>query len=556
MNKEQIKYQAAVLRKHSVAITFVVMLLTAYFTSIVMIPSSVSADTTNWWDGSWDHRILCTVDNAYVGKVLHNFPVMVKISSNASLYTYAKADGTDIAFISFYDNTTQYHHELENVTLSGSTMSIVAWVNLTTVYTLQDTKFWLYYGNGAASDQQDKEGTWDDNYVLVAHMNSTASLYDSTNTHQVGAANSTHTSGMIGASQLFVSTSKQRINFTNATELSLQGVSGTTDFTIEVIHQPTTATSFKLVSKDITTVLYRGWYFGEDAGNTGMVFGAEDNAGFEQFATTCTPHAIMDNSVWMYNTVVIDWNGSGTKDFFSYQNGSLYYSQAFNTSFGHLNTNTHQSLWVGAHENPTGWYGGIIDEVRLSNVARNSSWVYATYNTTFIPTSFVTFSSYASYTGGAASVITLSGYDGDSRIRFTGDNGTTTWSNDSGAYGTLSITFDINATDNITEFRIWCDDLSSITADNLGVAVTVYEGEFTEFGPNTRSFASGGSNITFNSTLWTTANGCYGTDPFTGAGITNGEVIILVHFKLTIPESASSGVYTVDTCKVWWKRVY
>lgn len=144
----------------------------------------------------------------------------------------------------------------------------------------------------------------------------------------------------------------------------------------------------------------------------------------------------------------------------------------------------------------------------------------------------------------------------NNKITWTGEAGDTVWSNaTAGLGGTMNITLILDATSNCTEIRVWCDDLdASIGASNISIQFSSNNATWGDPG-NVRSFDDGGSNISINDALWTTGNGCYGTDPFEGAGLIDGTFYIYARFKLTIPMGVSGGTYTQSDWKVWYKIV-
>ena len=146
---------------------------------------SVVGAGENWWNTDWSYRKLITIDSSYVDATLTNFPVMVYNISDTDLDTDAQSDGDDIAFVSYVDNSTQFNHELDTYFSDGE---LVAWVNVTSVSSSSDTKFWMYYGNGGTSNQEHVTDTWDSDFEAVYHMSGTSSgdIDDSTsNNHDV-----------------------------------------------------------------------------------------------------------------------------------------------------------------------------------------------------------------------------------------------------------------------------------------------------------------------------------------------------------------------------------
>jgi len=121
---------------------------------------------------------------------------------------------------------------------------------------------------------------------------------------------------------------------------------------------------------------------------------------------------------------------------------------------------------------------------------------------------------------------------------WSGYNGSSVWSNATIPGGTLEINMSVNTTDNVTDIRIWTDDLdTNIKASNIKLYVSSDNLSFGLIG----TYTDGGSNLTVNSTNWNA--GTMGSNPFTYGGITNVVKSIYCRFLLTIPEAASAGSY-------------
>ena len=52
---------------------------------------------------------------------------------------------------------------------------LVAWVKIPFLSSSEDTILYMYYGNSDCGNQQNAEGVWDENYLIVHHM--TGSTY-------------------------------------------------------------------------------------------------------------------------------------------------------------------------------------------------------------------------------------------------------------------------------------------------------------------------------------------------------------------------------------------
>lgn len=124
------------------------------------------------WYGAWSTRRKLTVDHTKVTGNLSSFPMLVSITdpdlkSIPNGGKVASATGADLVFTAS-DANTKLNHELESFDpISGK---LVAWVQVPTLNPVTDAFIYLYYGNVAASDQQNKTGVWDGGYKIVNHF--------------------------------------------------------------------------------------------------------------------------------------------------------------------------------------------------------------------------------------------------------------------------------------------------------------------------------------------------------------------------------------------------
>ncbi|HEX8315413.1 MAG TPA: DUF2341 domain-containing protein, partial [Flavisolibacter sp.] len=161
--------------------------LTAPFITAVILCltffSVTKAQGQSWYNASWLYRKAITIDYTKVGAGPHtNFPVLIS-RADADLQVRAQADGDDILFTSS-DGTTKLAHEIESYTSASGT--IVAWVEIPSLSSSANTVIYMYYGNGAATSQQNVTGTWEANFRGVYHLNNTvldatANNYDGAN---------------------------------------------------------------------------------------------------------------------------------------------------------------------------------------------------------------------------------------------------------------------------------------------------------------------------------------------------------------------------------------
>ena len=130
----------------------------------------------DWYDTEWLYRKTITIAPVKVDAHLTDFPVLIDLT-DADLADNAQTNGEDLVFTDY--NGAKLSHEIEFY--DDGTGHVVAWVNVPTVSSSGDTVLYMYFGNGLASDQQDPEGTWDSNHVMVQHLEeASGDHYDST----------------------------------------------------------------------------------------------------------------------------------------------------------------------------------------------------------------------------------------------------------------------------------------------------------------------------------------------------------------------------------------
>lgn len=535
-------------KKGIVSITIVVMMVASMGVGLLMmLPEKTEAAYTDF-----SYHKLITISSAKVGHNLVDFPVWVYNTSadfkDTSNGGNIQPDGDDIAFYS-YDNSTQYNHEIE--IYNGVTGLIGIWVNATSVSSSVDTKFWIYYGDADGTNQQNPKKVWDSDFVDVQHLHnvSAGTAFDSTANNidgtEVGAIVDVMGKTWKGGYAAGADTGNYVDWPLNSTNPHLVGASAIT-MSCWILMNNTAGNNHYLwnlytggVGVVFTTMVKhtdsRGlWRMRPNPADT-LVWSKFNGGTFTQGA-------------WYYTAIVCDF---ATDNQYLYINGSLDNSTPTDTpwtatQFTQSGAPTLKEVLFTCKDHDYS-IDGCIDEFRVSKVARNTSWIYATYNTSNSPTDFLTFG-----TEGAAegeTTVSLSGLTAN-RITWAGQDGATVWCNSSGD-GTE--TMDIVITDGtttITEIRISTGDLNDtgdiIQASNIYMEVSSVD---TTWSGNTIAFDGDGTNISINASQWTN-NWCNGADPFPIAGSDH----IYVRFKLTIPGSQAADNYYSLTSTTW--KVY
>jgi len=332
--------------------------------------SKVFKLTTNtessWWNTAWLYRKEININHTKVDANLKNFPVLINLSSNADLAAHTQPDGDDIVFTDAQGN--KLNHEIE--LYSSSTGRLVTWVNVTSLSSTTDTKLYLYYGNALCSSQQNPQGTWNADYLMVHHMNETGNIIDSTS-HAVNAVNygtATESNGKIDGSRYFDSTA-DRYDFGAASSLN----PGLSSWTISLWTKTSYVNGVNILQK-----------YGSNAGFFLRMYDSVGGNNYFQVSDGLkNTYRFLDTNWsddnWHYLTAVIDRN---TNTLNVYLDGVLHNGGGLGdiSSFGSI-TSTESFLLYGGTN-------GRHDEFTISTVVRNTSWIKTCYNSQNNPASF------------------------------------------------------------------------------------------------------------------------------------------------------------------------
>ena len=147
--------------------------MTAMFLGLAFILGVLSVSNAQaWWDGKWKERKKVQFDasskGADIKDNLTDLPVLIRLHTGNFSFSSAKADGSDLRFVSADDKSPlKYHIEK----FDPKEEIALVWVKVPRISagTNQDS-IWIYYGNPTAPDGQDTGGTYDVNQVAVYHF--------------------------------------------------------------------------------------------------------------------------------------------------------------------------------------------------------------------------------------------------------------------------------------------------------------------------------------------------------------------------------------------------
>jgi len=338
-------------------------------------------DIGSWWNSSYGHFKQITINHSFIDDDLVNFPVLVS-SSNTTMLEKMD-DGDSLRFIDEV-NTSEYNFEIEYFDDSDE---MAVWVNITSISSSVDTVFNMYYNNSEALDGQNIEDTWNSGYESVFHMNGAnwGGIDDSTVTSNDATGDSGtpvyESNGQIGYGVDFEQDSTEYLVFNN------DFVPSATIRTIESWVKP----------EDVSG----GTGFGND--NPRSLIGAYNtytpyfrflgsSIGIGVYSSGAWTESRSDQSVisagnWYYVAGIIKPSSKGIMKIGT----SIIPNNADDDTFG-------ATWWEGGVGFVSNYYGnkreydGFIDELRISNVERNDSWLNASFHTTNMTDGFLNIS--------------------------------------------------------------------------------------------------------------------------------------------------------------------
>ncbi len=315
-----------------------------------------TAWAANTGDGSvvkyekWNFRKKLSIDYTKIDANLENFPLCVKLDSSRIDYNNTKDAGADIRFTDSEGNPLKYEIEKWD---KGS--NSVVWVKVPEISSADTTIIYMYYGNPSAQDAQDTENVWDSNYMMVQHLeeDSSDTRYDSTFNSNDGTplgSISKDTAAQIDGADEF--TSGDSIIVPDSSSLAITG-----NITISLWVKVTDFVGYRgLVGKTKNDIPAPYDYYLDD--------GIPSFSGGSGVVSDSVPATSSPSFGWQYLAVRM----SGT-EVTHYLNGTPNGTGTISAYIRDAN----KTLRIGSSME------GTIDEVRISNIARSSAWIKASY---------------------------------------------------------------------------------------------------------------------------------------------------------------------------------
>jgi hypothetical protein len=336
---------------------------------------------------NWKFRKRITFDPTKVSGAtdLTDFPALITFTADADMKSVGNgghvesSSGYDIVF-TLEDGVTQLNHDLGGY--SATTGSLTAWVKIPDLSVSFNTYIYMYYGNSAITTDQSSTSTWSNGYVGVWHFNN--SLNNSTGTSGLNGTNagSTNTAtGMFNEARNFARSSTQYVNVTpynSAYDL-------TSEITVSAwINLASIGVDQKVAGNQNNTT--GGWKFGVFSDNKiELEIRTSGNSPF--LSRSASGGSTLGTGTWYYAVGMYSDAGNYIR---TYRNGTLDRNYGTTASLGTSN-GTMKFGCEPFQTNSANW-DGIMDEVRVSNVARTAAWVATEYANQSSPSTFYSIS--------------------------------------------------------------------------------------------------------------------------------------------------------------------
>jgi len=320
-----------------------------------------------WWNTSFDKCRNITISN--VGSEdFTNFPAYINIPYDSDILS----DYSDLRFVNtLCDNGgTELDYEIENYTSSNAHI----WVRIDSLLTAGKTISIYYDNNTAIESGENPTDVWDSYYNGVWHLRedpsgSAPQMKDSTSNNidlsSIGGMDSSDSvEGKIGKALDFDGSDdaveKSTVDFGALTAFSVSGWIKGRDL----------ATNINQFWGHAETMDYSGeWYMNYNSCASGKIyFGFWSSAGRTDW---CQEHSFSSDTWYM---VTFTFDGSYMRIYID--DGSTVYSNFLSASIGALSKYMRISRSGNAAAD---WFDGIIDEVRVSSIARSADWINQTY---------------------------------------------------------------------------------------------------------------------------------------------------------------------------------
>lgn len=313
----------------------------------------------------FSHRKRLFIDAGSISGSHVNFPVLIHLENLAEMQS---ANGYDIEFRD--EDGAKLDCEIDTYDAG----ELYAWVRMPTLDDEHNVTFYLYYGKDGVEIDPSTSDVWDDNYIMVQHMNdaTTSTILDSTDNDndgsKTGANEPVEVSGKIGLGQDFDGGNDIIGLDTPASLMSL-----TYPYTLSAwVKYNNISHNSIILSLDVTD------------SNSDYAFGIYNTANTIMIGTNTKRYGLsgISNYITANNYYLWSIQFNSPTDFDLFLNGDKKTLVDIGTYFSHSGNCI--GARIGAH-----YTNGKIDEVRISNIIRSADWIATEYANQNDPDSFV-----------------------------------------------------------------------------------------------------------------------------------------------------------------------
>ena len=330
--------------------------------------------TESWWNPSWERRVHLTFDNAASPEPLLGFAVLVKL--DAMRFDYASSPaGADLRFVDA-DGTTLIPYEIERWDVSGESS---VWVRVPQIDagSIVDS-IWLYYGNAAPPAQNPGE-VWSDTYAGVYHLSDNpflGTIRDSTGAHDgvpQGSMNAADQVAGIAGGAIDFDGLDDYIALGTGNHVSAFDVEPGMERTVEAWLRTSGGGDRPVIAQEASC---SGWSLMmlDDGTLQGRLF--LDQNGFcpaTHVYTPESPAAAYDDDQWHHVALVLDRPAATMR---LHIDGARVTTEE---SIDNVVSGIGNYDRIGSNYTGMQGFKGVLDEVRISTVARSDAWIAAQY---------------------------------------------------------------------------------------------------------------------------------------------------------------------------------
>jgi len=343
-----------------------------------------------WYSQSWKYRKALTTVPSQVVATISGYVMLYSRTDLDLRFTgsggnVGKSNSGDILFTAA-DGVTKIPHDIQSQ--NSTTGNHIIWVRVPSISATVGTVIYMYYGNAAAADQEDKAATWTDRdavwHLIESGNGTTDEFLDSTLNGNDGTGSGgipAQSTGKIGDCQSFDGTT----DYINMGNVLTKTPSNQATWSCW-INSTDTGDSSAVMSKADATGNYTGnWPLWLENDEGDLEFYLYDNAANEVSKDGVTT---VNDGAWHY--IVATYSGNGLQSGVSlYVDGSLLsFSGGATDTLGAYTNNF--SFNIGCVDDSRYFYQGLIDEAQVRPAVIPISTIQTEYNNQNNPAAFFT----------------------------------------------------------------------------------------------------------------------------------------------------------------------